>query len=73
MASNFEVTSISMIRAELFGMLNETLISGSVVDGESLMESRGIKQTPANERQVNTKMTEKEEMRLEPIFSLKFV
>ena len=62
-----------MIRAELFGMLNETLISGNVDDGDSLMGSKGIKQTPANARTVNTRMMENEEIRLESISPIKFV
>jgi hypothetical protein len=62
-----------MIRAELFGMVNQTLISGKAEEGESLMGSKGIKQTPANERTVNARMIEKEEKRLEPISPIKFV
>ena len=62
-----------MIRAELFGMLKLILISGSAREGDNLMESKGIKHTPANERQVNTRMMEKEENRLEAIYPIKFV
>jgi hypothetical protein len=56
-ASNFEVASISTIRAELPGILKLTVRLGNVREGDSLTVSDGMTANPIRDIATNATMT----------------
>ena len=61
-ASNLEVASISIIRAALLGIENETVSAGSVRDGANFTGKSGMSAMPISAMLINVTMTVKADM-----------
>ena len=62
MDSSLLLTSISMFRAELPGMLKLTVNAGKVCEGDSFTGSKGINAIPTNEMQMKVTINVKDDM-----------
>jgi hypothetical protein len=61
-ASSFDVTSISTIRAALLDIENETVSPGSVREGDSFTGKSGMSAMPISAMLIKATMTVKEDM-----------
>ena len=74
MPSSLLVTSASMTRDELPGIVKDTVRPGIVLDGDSLTGSRGIRASPTSDRHTKVTMSVNDDHVLDsPVFFSLFI